>query len=507
MMQDKSVLGAIRRHAEETPHHLALVGLETNLTYGQLLDSVVQAEALLVGMGSRLGLAVENSPAWAVIDLAALHLGMPEIPLPSFFSAEQTAHAIRDSGADFVLTDQPERIISILQADGISIIGKQQTKLCGKLLTLYQLELIKEMALPSGTGKVTYTSGTTGNPKGVCLSAEAMQLVAFSLLQATAASPADRHLSLLPLTTLLENIGGLYVPLLAGATCILLPGEQVGLTGATGLDLKKMLSALIHTKATTTVMTPELLHALVRAIEGNQSKPYHLRFVAVGGASVSPSLLHRAELAGLPVFEGYGLSECSSVVAVNTLNHYRPGTVGKPLPHVQLKFTGEGEILVKGACLLGYTGMETSGLQDGYWPTGDIGCLDEDGYLHITGRKKNIFITSFGRNVAPEWVERELTLYTAIAQAAVFGESRPWNAAVIVPGGQATEADIDEAIAEANETLPDYAQVLCWVRADAPFTTHSNQMTANGRLRREAIWQAYQSKINALYEESQDVVL
>ena len=195
------------------------------------------------------------------------------------------------------------------------------------------------------------------------------------------------------------------------------------------------------------------------------------------------------------------------MVAVKTWSHYRPGTVGKPLPHVSLKFTAENEILVKGASLLGYAGEQDNGLHDGYLATGDIGHLDEDGYLHISGRKKNIFITSFGRNVAPEWVERELTMSKAIAQAVVFGEARPWNAAVIVPRAQATSAEIDEAIAEVNENLPDYAQVLCWILADAPFTDHNGQLTVNGRLRREVIWQAYQSRINALYEDSHDVVL
>ena len=506
MSQANRIFDAIQRHAEETPHHLALTGSDSSFTYAQLLSAIERAEAMLAGLGNRLGLALANSPAWAAIELAALRLGMTEIPLPSFFSAEQIAHTIKDSALDLVVTDQPRRIRDILHANGISLIGKQEIFLCGKQLTLYQLELAGRKTLPPDTSKVTYTSGTTGKPKGVCLGAESMQQVAFSLLQATVASSADRHLSLLPLTTLLENIAGLYVPLLAGATCVVLPGEQVGLVG-NSLDAGRMLDTLNRMRATTTIMTPELLHALVRAIEAGHARPYHLRYVAVGGASVSRQLLYRAEQVGLPVFEGYGLSECASVVAVNTLSHYRPGTVGKPLPHVSLKFTAENEILVKGASLLGYAGEQDNGLHDGYLATGDIGHLDEDGYLHISGRKKNIFITSFGRNVAPEWVERELTMSKAIAQAVVFGEARPWNAAVIVPRAQATSAEIDEAIAEVNENLPDYAQVLCWILADAPFTDHNGQLTVNGRLRREVIWQAYQSRINALYEDSHDVVL
>ena len=111
----------------------------------------------------------------------------------------------------------------------------------------------------------------------------------------------------------------------------------------------------------------------------------------------------------------------------------------------------------------GYTGDESASNASRYWPTGDIGYLDEQGFLYITGRKKNIFITSFGRNVSPEWVERELTLHPVIAQAAVFGEARPWNVAVIAAKGAAE--NVDQAIAEANRLLPDYAQIRRWIPA------------------------------------------
>jgi long-subunit acyl-CoA synthetase (AMP-forming) len=208
------------------------------------------------------------------------------------------------------------------------------------------------------------------------------------------------------------------------------------------------------------------------------------------------------------VFEGYGLSECASVVALNTEGARRIGSVGKPLAHAQVKFAEDGEILVAGATLLGYTG--DAPLQPNeFWPTGDTGHLDEEGFLHLTGRKKNIFITSFGRNVSPEWVERELTLHPAIAQAAVFGEARPWNVAVIVPRGATPEAlaAVNQAIDEANRVLPDYARVKHWMPAQTPFLPQNGQLTANGRLKRAAIWQLYQTSIEQLYREKSDDVL
>jgi len=501
-----SVIDAITRWSKEQPGSPALLGKELVLTYRELAAAIERYGAQLRAAPVKaIGLALDNSPLWAVLDLAGLYAGKPVIPLPFFFSAEQTAHSIRDAGIDCIFTDQPEQYRKILAAAGIETDAPLAHELNGQAFSELRLRNIAAQQLPAGTIKVTYTSGTTGHPKGVCLGAAALQQVASSLLAATCGKTDDKHVSVLPLSTLLENLAGVYVPLLAGASCHLLPLAEVGLSGSTGLDVKKMLGALIQCNATTTILTPQLLHAMVAAVEAGHPAPQQLRFVAVGGAPVAPRLLQRAEKLCLPVFEGYGLSECASVVALNTEGARRIGSVGKPLAHAQVKFAEDGEILVAGATLLGYTGAAP--LQPGeFWPTGDTGHLDAEGFLHLTGRKKNIFITSFGRNVSPEWVERELTLHPAIAQAAVFGEARPWNVAVIVPRGATPEAvaAVNQAIVEANRVLPDYAQVKHWLPAQAPFLPQNGQLTANGRLKREAIWQIYQPAIEQLYEEKSD---
>lgn len=494
-----SLITALLQQCENQPDAPALVGKQHTLTYQDLGSAIDQIGALLHTFPARtIGLALDNSPLWAVIDLAGLATGKVIIPLPFFFSAEQVAHSLRDAGITCILTDQPDLYQSILSSAGIEWEASFTHIISNQEFVEFRLSNTPSRALPAGTVKVTYTSGTTGHPKGVCLSAEALYGVATSLLSATAGSPNDRHVSILPLSTLLENLAGVYVPLLAGASCHLLPQAEVGLSGSSGLDVQKMLGALINCRATTTILTPQLLHAAIAAIEAGHPKPTQLRFVAIGGASVSERLLLRAEKLGIPVFEGYGLSECASVVSLNTEKARRIGSVGKPLPHVRLKFSEDGEILVSGATLLGYT--DGSAVPE-FWPTGDIGHLDDQGFLHLSGRKKNIFITSFGRNVSPEWIERELTLHPAIAQAAVFGEARPWNAAVIVPRGNATATQIGQAIDEANLALPDYAQVKYWLPATAPFLPQNGQLTANGRLKREAIRTQYQSAIEQLYSQ------
>lgn len=505
-MSGFSIFEAIRQLALKQPGSTALVGQTQQLSYAELALVTQNTGEQLREMNMRMmALALDNSPAWAVLDLAAMESNIPVVPLPFFFSAGQVTHALRDAGADFLVTDQPEYYARMLADAGIAIHTDMPLEIHGQALGVIHLLDIPAQLLPQGTVKVTYTSGTTGQPKGVCLSNEALIQVSASLIVMASGQSDDKHVSLLPLSTLLENVGGIYVPLLAGACCTLLPLGDVGMRGASGLDVGRMCAALAMQQATSTILTPEMLQGLLAALEAGAPYPQHLRFVAVGGASVAPQMVHRAQAIGLPVFEGYGLSECCSVVALNTPDAHCIGSVGKPLPHVRLRFADDGEILVSGATLLGYAGNALGDIPTGYWPTGDIGYLDEQGFLHITGRKKNMFITSFGRNVAPEWVERELTQHPAIAQAAVFGEAMPWNVAVIVARGS-TEA-VSHAIAETNRLLPDYAQIRGWVAAQTPFTPHNGQLTPNGRLRRENIRDIYQTTLDTLYEGIHETVL
>jgi acyl-CoA synthetase (AMP-forming)/AMP-acid ligase II len=303
---------------------------------------------------------------------------------------------------------------------------------------------------------------------------------------------------LLPLPVLLENIAGVHAPMLAGATCCVPPLAEVGVGGATSFDPFACLAAIERWQAQSVILLPQMMVALTAALEAGAPRPTQLRFAAVGGAKVAPALIERARAAGLPVYEGYGLSECASVVSLNVPGANRAGSVGRPLAHVGVRID-DGEILVARSGFLGYLGAETS---DGDWlRTGDLGWLDVDGFLHVDGRRKNLLITSFGRNVAPEWPEAELAAATAIAQAAVFGEARPRLSAVIVPRTQAVaDAAIEAAVGAANRRLPDYAQVAFWIRAHTPFSAAEGLATANGRIRRDAVWARYGARLENLYQ-------
>ena len=465
---------------------LALIG-DGELTYAALHAEVQACAAWLRARGvQRLALFADNGPAWVIADLACLAARVALVPVPGFFSAAQVAHVLQAAQVDHALLPEAARAPFALPgstAESLRLAGASHAA------------IRTGPAVPAGCAKITFTSGTTGQPKGVRFDAGAQEAVADSLARLLGNLGLRRHLAVLPLTTLLENLAGIYLPLLLGATVHLPPLTELGYSGASGLDPARLIATIRRHRPDSLILVPQLLQALVAAAEGGVSLAHPPRFVAVGGGRVAAPLLARARACGLPVYEGYGLSECASVVTLNLPGAARPGSAGRALPHVRLEIAADGEILVHGPRCLGYLG---EAVIDAAAPiaTGDLGHLDEDGFLYVTGRKKSVFITAFGRNVSPEWVEAELLAEPDIVQAAAFGEARPWNAAVIVsPAG---DARLDQAVRRANERLPDYARVHRWIRAQ-PFTSANGQLTPNGRLRRAAVWDAYRAPLLTLY--------
>ena len=481
----ESFLAGLVRHGGRP----ALRGEGGELAYDRLPEAVAARRALLDSVGARrVALALDNGPQWALWDLALLADGRVCVPLPGFFSPAQQVHVLDSAGVDTLIVD-PATIAGAAGFPGFAAVAPG----------VLQRAPAHVATLPAGTAKITYTSGSTGQPKGVCLSAAAQLAVAHSVAQIGEGGAVERHLGVLPLATLLENIAGLYAGLLAGARVELLPMRTIGFSGGGGFDPARFLQTLHAHRPHSLILLPQLLLALVGAAEQGHALPAGLRFVAVGGGQVSPRLLQRAEALGLPVYEGYGLSECASVVCLNTPSARRIGTVGRPLPHAAVRIGEEGEVQVRGARMLGYLGEApladewvadefVGGLAgDGWLGTGDLGHFD-DGFLVLHGRRKHQFITAYGRNVNPEWVEAELVQQGAIAQAWVHGEACPENLAVLVPRrADCSDVELEAAVAAANAGLPDYACAHRWLRAEAPFTLANGLLTANGRLRRAAL--------------------
>lgn len=490
------ILAALRHHARAHPTRAALEDDVGALTYAELDYAVAQAGRKLLETASRVVAVLgDNGRAWVLADLAAQWAGVRIVPLPHYMSSGQIAHALRTAGVDYVLTDQPERIraAALSQSQSVEAFHDGMVGL--------RLVVDQQPACALGDAhKITFTSGTTGKPKGVCLGLDGLEKTAAALCKASAASERDRHLCVLPLSILLENVG-IYAAILAGATICVPHLAAVGMSGSSELDALHLIGALGHWRATSAILVPQMALAMVAACRAGAPVPLTLRYLAVGGAPVPTRLLQQARAMRLPLYEGYGLSECASVVAVNRLGADRIGSVGRPLPHLRVEFAADGEILVGGIRWLGYLGSEVAAERSStVIATGDLGYLDSEGYLYLTGRKKNIFVTSFGRNVAPEWVERELIAQAPILQAAIFGEARPFNTAVIVPHPNATEQSVAKALDAANKDLPDYARVHAWIKAEEPFSTANGMATPNGRLHRTMIFSTYAAQIGAQYE-------
>lgn len=438
-----------------------------------------------------VAILADNSPEWLAVDLATQQLGITLVPLPFFFTPAQWRHAIAESGAQALFCAHP--------AHGAAM-GFTLPIDCGGPLALCESAGAPATPELQHVQKITFTSGTTSTPKGVCLSTEQQWQVAGALHAGLGALGIERHLCLLPFAVLLENIAGPYTALLSGATTICPPLAETGLSGASQFDPVLCLAAIERYQANSIILLPQMLQALVAAVRPGDPRLASLRFVAVGGARTPARLLAAARAQGFPVHEGYGLSECSSVVALNLPGATREGSVGRPLRHRSVRIAKDGEIEVHGEPAR-YLGQAPAA---GAWlATGDLGRLDADGYLYIDGRKKDILITGYGRNVSPEWPEAALLGSGAVAQALVVGDGQAYLAAILVPiGPQVGAAQLQAAVDIANRELPDYAQIRRWSVA-APFTLANGLATANGRLRRAAIEQQHATQISALFNQTE----
>lgn len=497
-----------------------------------------------------LAVLADNSPAWVIADLACRVASVAHLPLPGFFTTRQLRHAIESAGADSVLTDQPERVGALDL--GFAITGRWEG------LT-WMRRVVVPVALPAGTAKITFTSGSTGAPKGVCLSAAGLHDTALAVRERLGDLPLVCHLAVMPLSLLLENVAGVHAPLLRGTPVHLVPLAEIGWQGMSGFDPAALDRAVRAARPASVILVPELLKAWTMfLVASGQRAPESLRFVAVGGARVASELLREARRLGIPAYQGYGLTEGGSVLTLN-----RPGDdgdgVGRPLAHANIVIES-GEVVARTRAFLGYAGASALGagvsapeagdaasrvgalapaaetpaaggatavrMPSGgiggtgaapvecgdevpataarsvasgdivSFPTGDLGAFDERGHLHLEGRRSNLLITSFGRNVSPEWIEAELLVDPHIAQAIVVGDGLPALAAIIVPRPDAQPVHINVAIDRVNAGLPDYARIAHWV-ASEPFTAANGMATGNGRPARNRILEHHYAAIAA----------
>ena len=496
--------------AARAPDDIVIEEPGHSLTASQLLTKVAALRAALIHAGiDRLGLLAGNSVAWVIADLACQSAGICLLPLPVFFADTQILHSLQSAGIEAVLTDDTQRVINMagVQLDGKVAGEKSVTADMSAVpgFTLVRLAGQSRPQLPVGTQKITFTSGSTGAPRGVCLGVE-QQLAVADALNTALQLKAPRHLCLLPLSTLLENVGGVYYTLLAGGVVSVPPEADTGFSGSTGLDMLSMLQVIFSYRPTSIILLPQMLVGLVAALEEGWQPPADLKFAAVGGAKVVPEFIIRARNLGLPVYEGYGLSESASVACLNFPGDDVIGSVGRPLAHVSVSIDA-GEIVLHGNSFLGYVGQPDTWNQE-WVATGDLGERDASGFIHIHGRSKNLLISSFGRNISPEWVESALLFCPEIEQCIVVGDDRPYCSALIAPADPVIDdLHIQRLLDAVNKTLPDYAQIQRWHRLPAKLTHADGLFTENGRPRRADIAKRFAPAIASLYSQSSTAAL
>lgn len=449
--------------------------------------------------GDKVGILSHTRFEWAVVDTASLMCGGITVPVYPTLTQKEVDNLLRRGEARFVFAadrEQVEKCLPLLDGPGSPelLVAFEPQALDGithpKALTLDALQAEATRADPSAleerlrvtnpddVATIIFTSGTTGEPKGVVLTHRNILSDVEMSLSEFEIGPTDTCLAHLPLAHILERMAGYYLMLWCGATIAYAEGinqvshniAEVGPTVAISVPrIFEKIYAGIQSKAVEApapvraltfwalgvarkvgerrasgealpltlglqyAVADRLVYSKVRAKLGGR-----LRFFISGGAPLAPELALFFNAIGVQIYEGYGLTETSPVTNVNTPNHNRVGTVGRFVPGVQGKIAEDGEILIKGPNVFsGYYKNEEATkdafTEDGWFKTGDIGEIDADGYLRITDRKKDLIVTAGGKNVAPQKVENVLKLSKYISEAMLYGDRKNFISALIVP--------------------------------------------------------------------------
>ncbi len=559
----------------------------------QVMETVSGLLSLGVARGDRVAIMAYNRPEWLVADLAIMAAGAVTVPIYHTSGATTTSRILEKSGARVAFvarSDQAGMLLScsplldtIISLDPVGVDDAGDCSLdfnTLKLLGTEHLEKIGRNDLaermgstgPSDVATIIYTSGTTGDPKGVMLTHANILSDAEAGLMAQPVGPGDIHLSFLPLSHVLERTIGQFLMIMAGttiayATSILRVADNIAEVRPTVMIAVPRFFEKLHTRVLDALGEAPALRRRIFAwgmgvgkrrngmiMRGSTPGAWlelryrvadhlvfsrlrerlggRLRFFVSGGAPLAPEIIEFFLAAGIQIMEGYGLTEFSPVVSVNPLGALRPGTVGKPLFGVQVKVAEDGELLVKGPMLMkGYYEDEEAtarAVTDGWLRTGDLVQI-EDGYIRITGRKKDILVTSGGKNVSPAVVENLIVEDDLIAQVMVYGDRKKYLTALVVPDygraaamagriglGELSAEELSPARLAANERfrrilmerignhtggLASYEQVKRIFLLDRELTEEEGELTPTMKVKRKVVSEKFREELDALYEE------
>ncbi|MFL6299150.1 MAG: AMP-dependent synthetase/ligase [Terriglobales bacterium] len=583
------VMAAIERDASCVAKHKAS-GAWTEISSKELHQAVVSLAGTLdswgISSGERVAIFSENRPEWAITDFAAVSIGVVDVPIYATLIAEQAAVILKDSGARvlFLSTrEQFEKFVSIQNAVTVEKvvvfddvpIDDLQKKTNARVFSWKSLisgapsgdagERWRAKARsiqPDDLATLIYTSGTTGTPKGVMLthgniaSNMSHSLALFNFVN------GDIGISFLPLSHItarhldyclyLHGVVVAYCPHIEELPQALLEiqptiivavprvyekvREKARSKASSGLkkrildwamnvgeaNLQPVLAGKIPSNLSWKLANA-LVYSKIKAGFGGRG-----RFFISGGAPLGYDLARWYACMSIRIHEGYGLTETSPVIAINTPVNHRIGTVGMPLPNMECRIAEDGEILVRGPAVFhGYWQREQEtrdAFADGWFKTGDIGGIDADGYLSITDRKKDLIKTSGGKFIAPQPIEGKLKANALVAEAAVLGDRRKFPSVLIAPQFSALETwarehgiafsdrrelidrrqvkDLYEGIVhELNQGLAKFEQLKKVLLVPDEFTIATGEITPSMKLKRKVVEKKYAEQINAMYAE------
>lgn len=463
--------------------------------------------------GGTVCILMGNVPEWPISDIGTIMAGGVGVGLYPTSSAEQIAYIINHSDAEFVLVDSREQLDKVLSVrnqlphvrhiialdashDVISYRDFIERGRGERSRLAPLLQERAEGAEPDDVAIMVYTSGTTGRPKGACLSHRYIINSVESLRQTIPIYDTDVSFSYLPFCHVAERISGLYNRLYAGA-----PAYFVD-------DLARLGEYMLEVRPTVFASLPrffEKIHAQAVLDNATQIKDYlggRIRLATSGGAPLPLEVAQFFADAGLPILQAYGLTE-NVCVAFNRPDKYKFGTVGPPMPGCEVRIAADNEILVRSEMMFsGYykAPAETAKMfRDGWLLTGDLGELDEDGFLKIIGRKKELIVTSTGKKIAPALLENMLKEHHLISQAMVYGEGRSYLVALITLNATAEREQVQSIIDAVNRRVSSTESIKRFAILDRDFEIGRDEITPTGKLKRDVITNRFREVIDELY--------
>ncbi|HWB13309.1 MAG TPA: AMP-dependent synthetase/ligase [Pirellulales bacterium] len=520
--------------------------------WSDVADDVRRAAAVLADLGVRPGDRVAqfspNRYEWIMADLAIQTARAVHVPIHASLAPPQVAYQVADSGAKVVLLAGPEQSQSLLGYygehreqlphdvcfvcyDPCPRVGSAEAS-CLRDRMMHADESLADRLwhearshlAPDDLATILYTSGTTGEPKGVMLNQRNLATNALGTLAAFGSQPDDLRLAWLPMSHIFARTCDVYTWVAGGGRLALAEGPdsvsplcrevQPTLINGVPYFFEKVQRYLVD-KGMADI--PGVLGA---AFGGR------LRAACSGGAPLPDHVAQFYNDRGVFLGQGYGLTESSPVISASTPGVMKIGTAGRPIPGVEVKIAPDGEILTRGPhVMLGYWNKPAAtaeSLRDGWLHTGDLGSLDEEGFLRITGRKKELIVTAAGKKAVPSHLESLLKADPLVEQAVVLGDGRSYLSALIVPNREALAAELrrlgkqvelaeavrdrdvialyEQRIKERLACVSYYEQVVKFAILDRPLSVERGELTLTLKLRRDAIYHNFAETIEAMYK-------